>query len=86
MVNRLIPMKLGCETSSSRIARGNEGSGTLQKGRWRAGREKEWWHPRRAQDYFMEEEARTFNWNRNVEAETGKPIYAPDHKGQENNF
>ncbi len=39
-----------------------------------------------AQEYFIVEEAGTFNWNPDVEPETGKPIYAPDHKDQENSF
>jgi hypothetical protein len=79
-------MKLGREMGGCRIARGKEGSGRLQKSRWRAGREKEWEHPHRAQDYFIVEEAGTFNWNPDVEPETGKPIYAPDHKDQESSF
>ena len=57
-----------------------------KKGRWRVGREKEWRHPGRAQDYFVIQEAGRVNWNPDVEPETDKPIDAPDHKVQENNF
>lgn len=59
-----------------------------QKGRWRVEREKEWRHPRRAEDSFgfIEEEAGTFNWNPDVEPETGKPIYGPGRKDRENSF
>jgi hypothetical protein len=39
-----------------------------------------------AQEYFIVEEAWRFNWNPDVEPETGKPIDAPNHKDQEHSF
>jgi hypothetical protein len=80
-------MKLGRETSSFRIAQEKEESARLQKGPVKGGKRKGVVAPRQGAGLlYGSEEAGTFNWNPDVEPETGKPIYGPDHKDQENSF